>query len=186
MKYGVGSYHRYLQGDKEALELLVRDCSDALVRYAYCYVQDWATSEDIMEETIVALIVKPRFFPNDAAFHAWLYRVARNKCLDFLRLKRHDDVPLADVEQVLSFQGETQLLERLEREQLYKALQKLPADYRNVLYLSYFEGFTVAEIAKIMRKTKKQIYNLSERAKKTLKRLMIKEGYYENVSSTNQ
>ena len=186
MNHGVSSYHRFLQGDESALELLVREYSDALVRYAYCFLQDWAASEDVMEETIVALVLKPKHFANDAAFHTYLYRVARNKCLDVLRSKRHDDVPLCDVEQVLSFSGETQLLERLEREQLYKSMQKLPADYRDVLCLCYFEGFSVLEMTKILHKTKKQIYNLLERAKKTLKKLLIKEGYYENLSSTNK
>lgn len=62
MKNGVCSYHRYLQGDDDALELLVREYSDALVRYAYCFVQDWATAEDIMEETFIAIVLKPKRF----------------------------------------------------------------------------------------------------------------------------
>lgn len=186
MKQGVSSYHRYLQGDHDALETLVREYSDALVRYAYCIVQDWATSEDIMEETIVTLILKPKRFENDAAFHAYLYRVARNKSLDFLRAKRHDDVPLADVENVLSFQGETELLRRLEQEQLYQSMQRLPSAYRDVLYLSYFDGFTITEMTGILKKSKKQIYNLLERAKKALKQLLIKEDHDENLPSEDE
>lgn len=66
-------------------------------------------------------------------------------------------------------------MERLDREEFYKNLQKLPAEYRDVLCLSYLEGFSVTEMTTILRKTKKQIYNLSERAKKALKQILMQE-----------
>ena len=67
------SYNRYLQGDRDALDILVRTYSDALVRYAYCYLNDSAASEDVMEETIATLIFRHRHFADADHFNAYLY-----------------------------------------------------------------------------------------------------------------
>lgn len=61
------------------------------------------------------------------------------------------------------------------RRQLLHALDSLPADYREVLYLLYFEELSPGEAAKVMKKTKKQIENLSYRGRQALKEKLGKE-----------
>lgn len=60
---------------------------------------------------------------------------------------------------------------------LYRAMQLLPDMYREVLYMSYFNGFTVQEICHILKKSAKQVYNLLARARSTLKNILVKEGF---------
>ena len=60
---------------------------------------------------------------------------------------------------------------------LHKALQNLNPDYRQVIYLVFFENFSNSETAKIMHKTKRQIENLLYRAKQSLKSELEKEGF---------
>ena len=60
---------------------------------------------------------------------------------------------------------------------LYSALSKIKYEYRNVLYLFYFEDMSYNEIAKVMKKNNKQIKNLMYRAKQTLKLIMETEGF---------
>ena len=60
---------------------------------------------------------------------------------------------------------------------LHKTLQKLNPDYRQVLYLVFFENFSNSETAKIMHKTKRQVENLLYRAKQSLKSELEKEGF---------
>jgi len=61
-------------------------------------------------------------------------------------------------------------------------LKHLPSDYRQVLWLLYFEGFTHKETAVIMKKTSKQMKNLVYRAKTALKQALEKEGFtYEDI-----
>lgn len=178
---GVCSYRRFLQGDKTALESLVSEYGDALVRFAYCYVKDSAAAEDIMEDAFATLLVRRRHFSERDNFRAYLYKIVRNKCVDYLR-RYKKQVPISDVENVLSVSGtESDILEKERNETLYRCLQKLPAQYEEVLYLAYFEDCKAEEICKIVKRSKKQVYNLLARAKTTLKDLLIKEGFsYEN------
>ncbi len=78
---------------------------------------------------------------------------------------------------LLSADGEEGLLGRQRKETLYACMQKLPAPYKEVLYLSYFDGFSVKEICHILKKSAKQVYNLLTRARAALKEILIKEGY---------
>ena len=182
-KNGASSYRRFLQGDRMALEALVYEYSDALVRFAYCYVKDSAAAEDIMEDAFAALLGRRWVFAERNNVRAYLYKIVRNKSVDYLR-KHKKQVPLADLENVLySLDTSDKALERKERNQtLYRCMQALPTQYREVLYLAYFEGYETEVIAKITKRTKKQIYNLTARAKTSLKELLIKEGIsYEDV-----
>ena len=55
---------------------------------------------------------------------------------------------------------------------MYDAMMELPEDYRNAIYLAYFEDMSHEEIARIMHKTRKQVYNLIFRGKQSLKGLL--------------
>lgn len=173
---GFQAYRRYLEGSPDGLNELVRIYSDPLIRYVYCYVRDSAAAEDIMEDTIVSLIMKHRRPENGDKLHGYLYKIARNKAIDYLRRQRKH-VPLEDVQNVLTAADvETEHSWRARNEMLYVCMQALPEQYREVLHLTYFEGFSLSETAAIMHKSSKQIYNLHARAKSTLKELLIKEG----------
>ena len=175
-EFGESSYRRFLQGDKQALEELIRTYSDALVRFAYSYVKNSAVAEDLAADTVAMLFMKGKRFPSEAQLRAYLYKVARSRCVDYLR--RHSgDVPLEDVENVLGFGStESEYLRRYRDERLYVCMQSLPQQYREILQLTYFSGFSMQESGKILRKSVKQTYNLHARAKIALKQLLEKEG----------
>ncbi len=173
---GESSYRRFLQGDHDALENLIRTYSDPLVRFAYGYVKNASVAEDMMEESFAALFLKPRKIWDDSHLRAWLYRVTRSKCMDYLRRHRRE-VPLEDVENVLACGDTQEDVFRQERNRtLYLCLQTLPGQYREVLQLAYFDRFSVEEICRIMGKTPKQVYNLLNRAKAALKDRLHQEG----------
>ena len=178
----IGNYRRFLQGDNAALETLVREYSDALVRFAYCYVKDSATAEDIMEDAFATMIVKRRQFSGAENFRAYLYKIVRNKCLDHLRFRKKY-LPISDLENVLcGAETEKDVVRRARNHTIYRCMQQLPSQYEEVLYLAYFEDCGVDEICKIVKRSKKQVYNLLTRARLTLKELLKKEGIsYEDV-----
>lgn len=168
---GAVLYHRFLQGDGPALEALVARYSDALVRFAYCYLRDPFAAEDAAEDAFAALIVKKRALSDDANLKAYLYRTVRNRCMDIIR---------ADKKEAATCEGMVDaelLLELKERNAaVYACLQQLPAQYRDALYLVYFEGFRPEEAAKILKRTRKQTYNLLARAKAALREILVKKG----------
>lgn len=90
--------------------------------------------------------------------------------------------PLQGLENILASENKEDIFKRERNERLYACMQKLPAPYKEVLYLSYFDGFSNAEICKILKKSAKQVYNLLSRARSTLKLHLIKEGFsYEDI-----
>lgn len=174
--YGASSYHRYLQGDASALTDLVREYGDALVRFAYCFLNDYYAAEDVMEDTFATLIIKRKKFTQKAKFKTYLFSIARNKCIDLLRARKRI-LPLEDnLADLLTDSPETAMLLTDRNKKLYKCMQQLPEAYRQVLNLVYFEEFTIEETGKILRKNRKQVYNLLSRARSSLKQILIKEG----------
>lgn len=175
MDNGASSYNRFLNGDNQALDELVALYSDALVGFALCMVGDADVAEDIAADTFACLVVKRKKFAEEASFTAYLFKIARNKCIDYLRSASRKSGSF-DFEQLVGGDVETDVLRRERDKLLYAALAKLPAQYRDVLHFTYFEGFSIEQIRKIMKKSAKQVYNLLSRAKFSLKIILIQEG----------
>ena len=169
-------YAAFLGGSMGALEELVKLHGDALTRFAYCIVKDDAAAEDVTADTFAALFIRRKKFREGAKFRTWLYTVARNRAIDYVR-KNGKNLPLTGLENVLAADGEESLQQKQRRERLYACMQKLSAPYKEVLYLSYFDGFSVKEICHVLKKSARQVYNLLTRARAALKEILIKEGY---------
>ncbi len=94
---------------------------------------------------------------------SWLIRVTINQCLDYKKsLARRDTVPIDDL--VIPFtQQEQGILEEL---------QLLKEDERNILYLYYYEGYKIKEIAKILKQKQNTVNSKLTRARKKLKEIM--------------
>ncbi len=172
---------RLQKGDVLALEELVAVYGDGLTRFAYCYVKDSATAEEMMEDAFAALWLKRGRLSHGQNLRAYLYKTVRNKCLDYLRWHKKR-VPLSDYENTLSGSSiEEDILQNQRKQALYKGIQALPKEYGEALYLTYIAGYTVDETGAILKKTKKQVYNLLSRGKVALKKQLEKEGlFYEN------
>ena len=175
MDNGTSSYNRFLNGDNTALDELVVFYSDALVGFALCIVGDADVAEDIAADTFACLVVKRKKFVEEASFRTYLFKIARNKCIDYIRASSRSSAQ-ADFEQFAGGNAETDVLKRERDRLLYSALTKLSPQYREVLHLAYFEGFSIKEIRRVMKKSAKQVYNLLARAKLSLKEILIKEG----------
>lgn len=173
--FETGNRHIDLK-DPCALEEAFRMYSQSLIRYAYSLLGASATAEDVREDTFAALIVKGGSFRSQEHLRAWLYKTAHNRSIDYLRRHKRE-IPLEDVENVLhTWDAEQDVSLRQRNCQIYGCIQQLPVQYREVLQLSYFDGFNIEQICAIQRKTTKQVYNLLARAKASLKELLIKEG----------
>ena len=184
MDSGANGYQRYLDGDDEGLADIVRTYTDGLTFYLNRFVNDLNVAEELMEETIFKIITRKPRFRGQHTFKTWLYTIGRNVAIDHLRRSRHTGISIET--------SETHLIEPENPESLYiteerkqavhKALRDLPLDYRQVLWLLYFEGFTNQETAAILKKNPKQMKNLVYRAKAALKQALEKEGFiYEEL-----
>ena len=186
MDNGASSYRRFLKGDDEAIVEIIRDYKDGLIFYLCGIVGDVYTAEDIMTETFIKLAVKkPRFIAQSASFKTWLYKVARNLAMDFLRKRsRLSDRPIEDYGNILidSTDVVSSYIAKEDARSLHIAMRELNDEYRQVLYLVFFEGFDNRQAAVIMKKSARQIENLLYRAKAALKAELEKKGFvYEGL-----
>ena len=185
MDNGASSYRRFLDGDDEGMVEIIRDYKDGLILYLNGYVSNIFVAEELMEDTFVKLVTKKPKYTAKYAFKTWLYTIGRNLAINHLRRrKRAATVSLDDVADWLL---EEESVERayLKEEQkiaLHHAMRSLKPEYRQVLYLTYFDGFSNADAARTMNKRTRQIENLVYRAKQALKAQLEKENFvYEEL-----
>lgn len=182
MDIGAAAYKRFLGGDDSGIEEIIAEYKDALMLYLVGFCGNLTAAEDLMEDVFVRLVTDKPAFKAKSSFKTWLFAIAGNIARDYLRRsRRRSFVPLENIEII----DETDLFKEYFRSEeklvVHNCLDKLKEEYRQVIYLTYFEGFTNSETAKIMRKTKRQVENLLYRAKKSLGEELRKEGYdYEN------
>lgn len=180
MDKGADSYRLYLNGDENGLVDIIGEYREGLILFINGIVHDMHEAEDITEDTFVRLIVKKPAFSGKSSFKTWLYSIARNIAFDRLkRLKNDRPIDAADCDK--DGYAEQDVLQAYVKKEndlrLHGLIKTLPDDYRQVLYLVYFENFDNKSTAKIMKKSKKQIENLIYRAKTALKKKLMEEGY---------
>ena len=180
MDNGASSYRCFLDGDDNGITEIVEIYKDGLILYLNGYVNNIFIAEELTEDTFFRLVIKKPKYSGKSTFKSWLYAIGRNVAVDYIRHNSKIlNVPIDDVENYLI---EEQNLEQsyIKEENMLivnKALNELIPEYRNVLWLTYFEEFSNKETAIILKKTERQIKNLLYRARKALKSKLEKEGF---------
>ena len=169
-------YRQYLNGDDAGLEALMKKYGDPLTLYIDGYLHDVHEAEELMLDVFAYLFTKkPRI--REGGFKAYLYKAARHMALRH-RSKRRLMFSL----DALTDEPDGQLLaeEVIRTEErnriLHGCMGEMNPDYREVLYLTYFEGMSYAQAAEVTGKTVKQITNLVYRGKESLRKLLEREG----------
>ena len=124
---------------------LARQYAPAVYRLAYARTGSRADAEDVMQEVFLRLVKTGPVFDGEAHAKAWLMRVAANCANDLFRLPwRRREEPLMEDMTAPDVPGPGPVTE---------AVLALPARYRIPIHLHYYEGYSVAEIARIMGKS---------------------------------
>ena len=189
---GILLYRRFLDGDEKGLEELISLYHHALLRFIYGYVHDFALAEDLMQEVFVQIYLRRSFKPIDGvSFKTYLYKIARNKCLNELkRRKRKRELSLEALTEknaplteklpdgvLYASENADDTLENKQRSiVVHTALSRLREEYREVLFLKYFDNLPPERIAKITGRKIKQVYNLLARGKVALREELLKGG----------
>lgn len=181
---GKDYYQKFLVGDESALAEIIRLYKDGLMLYLNGYVNDLSVAEELTEETFVKLVLKrPRFIGN-ASFKTWLYTVGRNVTLDHLRRFKGKEVSIEDCPEISDDEQELErsFIRQEERITVHRALRQLKPEYRQLLWLLYFENFSQKEAAKILKKTTHNVETMAYRARRALKTKLLEEGFvYEKL-----
>lgn len=146
-------------------ELVFRQYADMIYRIALHNLSNSADAEDILQEVCLALMTGN---PPDGGEHLkrWLIRVTLNKCKNLKRsFWRRNRESLEDYTH----------LQAPESSGIPDEIYKLSENHRNIIYLYYFEDYTVPEIAEILHKNENTVKSSLQRARKKLKKLLSEE-----------
>jgi RNA polymerase sigma-70 factor, ECF subfamily len=156
---------RAKQGDTSALHFLYVRFADDVCAYARSIVRDPHAAEDITQVVFTKLMKAiQKYERRDVPFAAWIIRVARNAALDHIRASRQ--IPLAEVR--TSDEGSDRV--GFERAlSLREALERLPAEQREVLVLRHVAGLSPGEIADRLGKSEASVHGLHHRGRGALR-----------------
>ena len=137
-----------------------------------------------MKDTFAILVSRTARYKEkkDASFKTWLYAIAKNQALLYIRKRKlkfvvSENVSLTNLEADISFQPVAMLLKNESETLLYRAMKAIDSDYRQVLYLFYFENMKPEQISRVIKKNIKQTYNLLARGKESLRIAYERMGY---------
>ncbi len=176
---GASSYRRYLEGESEAFDLIMKEYFDGLIFFINRYLHNPSVSEDIAIDVFADLVVHPKRYNFSVSLKTYLYMLGRSFALNYLKRQRR--VRITDISEAYDLSdGELDVPDVIigneENRALYSAIEKLGDDMRTAVYLVYFEGMSYTEAATVMKKNKKAVDNLLYRAKKELKAILGENG----------
>lgn len=152
--------------DKD-IERVVTQYADTLYRLCLVIIRNEADAADAVQDTFYKYITKSPSFREPEHEKAWLLRVATNISKNYKRFTlMHNHV---DIETLYDLQKEQQ------EYHLMDAINKLPVDYRMVIHLHYYEGYTAKEIASILGISQATALKRLERGRAQIRK-MIEEG----------
>lgn len=144
-------------------EKVIKEYADMIYRIALNNLKNTADAEDIFQEVCLSLLTKNAPLFDDVHIKNWLIRVTINKCKNFSKSL---------------WQSKTESLD-LSRENpesnsnpIPELVYSLPKKYRNIVYLYYYEEYTVPEIAEILGENKNTVNSRLQRARKKLKEIL--------------
>ncbi len=178
---------RVLQGDVNAFEKLVTEYEKAVYAIALRMTGNAEDAADMTQETFIKAYNSLQSFRGDSKFSVWLYRIASNVCLDFLRSRSRkptvslsvedDEGEETELDIADESQSPEQLLERgLTRDAVRRGLEALPPDYRQILLLREIQGLSYEEIADTLSIEVGTVKSRIFRARKRLCSFLIQDG----------
>lgn len=152
-----------LRTNKAFLEIYNRH-ADTVYRVCFSFMKNRPEAEDMTQETFLRLLSSGKEFENERHEKAWLIVTASNLCKDALKkwwrkhecIEDHLDIPAA----------------RTREYSIYEAVLMLQKDYKTVVYMYYYEGFSTAEIAQYLHCPESTVRSRLSRARKQLRTIL--------------
>ncbi len=155
--------------------------NDMVYRIAYSHTANETAAADIFQDVFLKLVENGEKLKDDEHLKYWLIRVTINCCNRLFRDKKtsgeteYDDELEKDLPSVES--GEDVLLRKEKIQSVQNALKKLkPPEYRDILYLFYFEDLPIRKMAEILNTTEGNVKTKLSRARSSLKKILLEAG----------
>ncbi|MDD5750719.1 MAG: RNA polymerase sigma factor [Candidatus Pacebacteria bacterium] len=176
------------KGDKEAFGLLAEKYETKIKNYIRRFIQEQETVNDIAQNVFLKAFSHINSFNTKLKFSTWLYRIAHNELVNFLKKKK--ELPLLDFDVFWPRlnSGKQELEDKAEKTMLAKileqCLEELPARYKEVIVFYYLENMSYGEIAEILRAPLSTVGVRLKRAKDILKKSCDNKNIWKNQQKT--
>lgn len=172
----------YLKGDEKSLEIMIGRYLKPIYSFIYRYVGNAQDAEDITQETFVKVWKNFHKFNPNKSFKNWIFSIAKNSCIDFLKKKK--TIPFSEfdtgdggniITDTLTDSSSLpqELLEKVDiAKTLNLAMEKISPKYRMILFLRYNDHFTFREIAESLGEPLNTVKSRHRRALVKLKELL--------------
>lgn len=174
-------YNDYLNGEKEAFEILYNKYKNKIEYFIYNIVKDYQKAEDIAQETFIYVIQHK--MRENSSFKYYIYLVARSKALNYINVeKRRNEITekyLANDNEQIEKDVLDIITTEESKKELLESIELLDERYKNAIYLVNIEGLSYEETSKILGETLQNTKNLIHRGKKQLRKILLKKGFNE-------
>ena len=188
---------RVLEGDVNAFEDLVTEHEKGVYAIAQRMTGNAEDAADMAQETFIKAYNSLSSFRGDSKFSVWLYRIATNVCLDFLRSRSRkptvslsvedDDGEETQMDIADDSQSPELLLERgLTRDAVRRGLKSLSPEYRQILLLREIQGLSYEEIAEALVLEVGTVKSRIFRARKRLCAFLLEDGNIPEFSASGK
>jgi|UniRef100_A0A7V3YFH4 RNA polymerase sigma-70 factor (ECF subfamily) len=175
-----------LNGNKDLFAVLVARYEKPIFNYVYGLVRQRQDAEDLTQEAFVKAFFALRTYRDSFEFSTWMYRIARNVCLDYFRRQKIRsffslNTPVGEEEDELGDflpegkDPEEGVLKEELLERVSQAVGQLPLKFREVIVLRYVEELSYEEIARILDVPVGTVKTYLHRAKAKLRELLGEE-----------
>ena len=131
------------------------------------FLRNPSDTEDAVQETFLRLIREERRFESGEHVKAWLIHTAKNVCRDELRRARRTELPLDEARRAASPSPEI--------DETLSAVRSLPEKYRAAIYLFYYEGLPVEQIARLLDRRQSTVRSDLRRGRALLRKQLEAE-----------
>ena len=182
------------EGKQSAFNHLLDDYQQKVFGTCISFVPNKEDAEDIAQEVFLEVFKSISKFKGDSKLSTWVYRIATNKCLEFIRKKNTkkrfafmqsilgNEIPLDKTSYFTEFNHPGIVLENKEKSAIiFKAINSLSENQRVIFTLAKIDGKSYQEIIEITGKSLPSVESIMFRAKKSLKEKLKK--FYKSDSS---
>jgi RNA polymerase sigma factor (sigma-70 family) len=162
-------------GNPRAQQKLYHLYAKAMYNLCYRMMNNREEAEDQLQESFTEAFMRLQGFRFESAFGAWLKRITVNKCINALKKRKADLVPVIDLPEKQA--EEEEVMVGLNVEHVRKALEKLPEGYRVIFSLYLLEGYDHVEISQIMGISEETSKSQYSRARQRMKEI-IKQDFH--------
>ena len=155
--------------NEQEINRVIDQYADTVKRFCMLHLHNAADTEDIFQTVFLKYLHYDGEFENAEHEKAWFIRVTVNACKDLQRsFFRSRTVALDCIEEQTSIMHE-------DHREVLEAVLQLPLKYRKVIYLHFYEDYTIPQIADILGKNQNTVYTHLNRAKALLRKHLKEE-----------